>query len=284
MGVTDQRSEQPRQPEKRSAEQQRQQEQARQPDQRPAQARQQETRIKVRMGSRAVQHFHRRSPSQHRVLASIIDDMNKETRMKNLKMHKSSRVTNVPIDVEPMEIEQENVEEERRMGRPEKKVTWSRDLLQVRSISPRQKSPRTPKMADSARTSRMTESVNTLRGGPSSVTQEGADCGHFLCQRVGGVCLQQQGGGELQQGGGNLRPGFQATSTGYQATNTGYQAPSTDHQATPGYQKLPCSPQMQTVVWRSIPISRSSNNNNNNNNKRAGLTLDLGNAFLQGEG
>merc|ERR1711971_1427717 len=208
MGVTDQRSEQPRQPEKRSAEQQRQQEQARQPDQRPAQARQQETRIKVRMGSRAVQHFHRRSPSQHRVLASIIDDMNKETRMKNLKMHKSSRVTNVPIDVGPMEIEQENVEEERRMGRPEKKVTWSRNLLQVRSISPRQKSPRTPKLSD-ARTSRMSEAVNTIRGGPP-LTQEAAkgakDCGHFLCQRVGGVCLQ--GGGEQQGGGGNLRPGF----------------------------------------------------------------------------
>jgi len=223
------------------------------------------------MGSRAVQNFHRRNPSQHRVLASIIDDMNKETRMKNLKMHKS-RVTNVPIDVEPMEVEQENVEE-RRMGRPEKKVTWSRDLLQVRSISPRQRSPRMPKLADSARTSRMSEVVNTMRGGPS-VTQEGADCGHFLCQRVGGVCLQ--GGGEQQLGGGNLRPGYQATNTGYQATSTG-------HQATPDYQNLPCSPQMQTVVWRSIPISRTSNNNNNNNNKRAGLTLDLGNAFLQGE-
>jgi len=234
------------------------------------------------MGSRAVQHFHRRNPSQHRVLASIIDDMNKETRMKNLKMHKSSRVTNVPIDLEPMEVEQENLEEEKRLGRPEKKVTWSRDLLQVRSISPRQKSPRTPKMADSARTSRMTEAVSTLRGGPS-VTQEGADCGHFLCQRVGGVCLQQ-GGGELQhQGGGNLRPGYQASSTGYQATSTGYQSPSTGYQTTPGYQNLPCSPQMQTVVWRSIPISRTSNNNNNNNNKRAGLTLDLGKAFLQGE-
>merc|ERR1719266_27791 len=155
------------------------------------------------------------------------------------------------------------------------KVTWSRNLLQVRSISPRQKSPRTPKMAESsARTSRMSEAVNTLRGGP--LTQEGAgvkDCGHFLCQRVGGVCLQ--GGGEQQQGGGNLRPGYQATNTGYQATSTG-------HQATPGYQNLPCSPQMQTVVWRSIPISRTSNNNNNNN-KRAGLTLDLGNAFLQGK-
>merc|ERR1712212_573435 len=185
-------------------------------------------RIKVKMGSRAVQNFHRRNPSQHRVLASIIDDMNKETRMKNLKMHKS-RVTNVPIDVELMEVEQENLEESRRMGRPDKKVTWSRNLLQVRSISPRQKSPRTPKLSD-ARTSRMSEAVNTLRGGPP-LTQEAAkgakDCGHFLCQRVGGVCLQ--GGGEQLGGGGNLRPGFQASNTGYQASSTG-------HQATPGYQ------------------------------------------------
>merc|ERR1719151_514849 len=271
--VTDQRSEQPRQP-VQPLEQARQQEQARQLDQRPAQARQQETRIKVRMGSRAVQHFHRRNPSQHRVLASIIDDMNKETKMKNLKMHKSgARITN---DIEPMEVEQENLEDSRRMGRPEKKVTWSRNLLQVRSISPRQKSPRTPKMAESSpRTSRMSGAVNTLRGGP--LTQEGAgvkDCGHFLCQRVGGVCLQGAGGDQQQGGGGNLRPGYQASNTGYQASN------NTGYQATQGYQNLPCSPQMQTVVWRSIPISRASNNNNG---KRAGLTLDLGNAFLQGE-
>jgi len=251
--VTDQPPEQPRQPKLKT---------------------ERTTRIKVIMGSRAVQHFHRRNPSQHRVLASIIDDMNKESRMKNLKMHKSgARITNVPIDIEPMEVEQENLEGRRRIGRPEKKVTWSRDLLQVRSISPRQKSPRTPRMAEAAART-MSEAVNTLRGGPP-VTQEGTsvkDCGHFLCQRVGGVCLQ---GGE-QQGGGNLRPGYQATNTGYQATNTGYQA-------TSDYQNLPCSPQMQTVVWRSIPISRTSNNNNNNNSKRAGLTLDLGNAFLQGE-
>merc|ERR1712110_885886 len=253
--VTDQPPEQPRQPKLKT---------------------ERTTRIKVIMGSRAVQHFHRRNPSQHRVLASIIDDMNKESRMKNLKMHKSgARITNVPIDIEPMEVEQENLEGRRRIGHPEKKVTWSRDLLQVRSISPRQKSPRRPRMAEAAaRTSRMSEAVNTLRGGPP-VTQEGTsvkDCGHFLCQRVGGVCLQ---GGE-QQGGGNLRPGYQTTNTGYQATNTGYQA-------TSDYQNLPCSPQMQTVVWRSIPISRTSNNNNNNNSKRAGLSLDLGNAFLQGE-
>merc|ERR1712130_394714 len=245
-----------------------------------------QNRIQVRMGSRAVQHSHRRNPSQHRVLASIIDDMNKE----NLKMQKSgARITNVPIDIEPMEVEQENLESRRRIGRPEKKVTWSRDLLQVRSISPRQKSPRTPRMAAAARTSRMSEAVNTLRSGPP-LTQEGGsvkDCGHFLCQRVGGVCLQ--GGSGEQQGGGNLRPGFQATNTGFQATNTdfqatntGYQATNTGYQATSGYQNLPCSPQMQTVVWRSIPISRTSNNNNNNS-KRAGLTLDLGNAFLQGE-
>merc|ERR1711953_411893 len=211
------------------------------------------TRIRKKMGSRAVQQFHRRNPSQHRVLSSIIDDMNKETRMKNLKMHKyGGRITNVPIDVEPMDVEQENVEDIR-AGRPEKKVTWSRKLESVRSISPRQKTPRTPRMAESPRTSRMSEAVNTLRGG-QPLTQDGAgvkDCGHFLCQRVGGVCLQ---GEESAAHQGNLRP---------------------------GYQNLPCSPQMQTVVWRSIPISRTSNNNNK---RRAGLSLGLGNAFLQGEG
>merc|ERR1719391_419808 len=109
-----------------------------------------------------------------------------------------------------------------------------------------------------ARTSRMSEAGNTLRSGPP-LTQEGGrvkDCGHFLCQRVGGVCLQ--GGSGEQQGGGNLRPGFQATNTGFQATNTGFQATNTGFQATSGYQNLPCSPQMQTVVWRSTPISRTS--------------------------
>merc|ERR1712110_241105 len=212
------------------------------------------TRIRKKMGSRAVQQFHRRNLSQHRVLSSIIDDMNKETRMKNLKMHKyGGRITNVPIDVEPMDVE--NVEDSRG-GRPEKKVTWSRKLESVRSISPRQKTPRTLRMAESPRTSRMSEAVNTLRGG-QPLTQEGAgvkDCGHFLCQRVGGVCLQgeESAAQQQQQQQGNLRP---------------------------GYQNLPCSPQMQTVVWRSIPISRTTNNNNN---KRAGLSLDLGNAFLQG--
>merc|ERR1711997_724542 len=156
--------------------------------------------LEKKMGSRAVQQFHRRNPSQHRVLSSIIDDMNNETRMKNLKMHKyGGRITNVPIDVEPMDVE--NVEDIR-AGRPEKKVTWSRKLESVRSISPRQKTPRTPRMAsESPRTSRMSEAVNTLRGG-QPLTQEGAgvkDCGHFLCQRVGGVCLQ----GEEQQQQGN---------------------------------------------------------------------------------
>jgi len=185
------------------------------------------------MGSRAVQHFHRRNPSQHRVLASIIDDMNKETRIKNLKMHKGGAgVTHVPIDIEPMDVEQENLEESRRMGRPEKKVTWSRNLLQVRSISPRQKSPRTPKLSD-ARTSRMSEAVNTIRGGPP-LTQEAAkgakDCGHFLCQRVGGVCLQ--GGGEQQGGGGNLR---QASRLPTQATRRPIQATRLQIQTTKSY-------------------------------------------------
>jgi len=218
------------------------------------------------MGSRAAQHFHRRNPSQHRVLASIIDDMNKDAGINKMVKSGGGRVRNVPVNIEAMEVEQENLE--RRTGRPEKKVTWSRDLLQVRSISPRQKSSR---VAESSRTSRMSDAVNAFRAGS---TQEGGggvrepfknvladfarcsnsrDCGHFLCQRVGGVCTQGGSGDQEHQGGGNMRP---------------------------GYQSLPCSPQMQTVVWRSIPINRTSNNNN----KRAGLSLDLGNAFLQGEG
>merc|ERR1712117_708293 len=163
----------------------------------------------------------------------IIDDMNKDAGINKMVKSGGGRVRNVPVNIEAMEVEQENLE--RRTGRPEKKVTWSRDLLQVRSISPRQKSSR---VAESPRTSRMSDAVNAFRAG--SIQDGGGgvrDCGHFLCQR----------------GGGDLRP---------------------------GYQSLPCSPQMQTVVWRSIPINRTSNNNN----KRAGLSLDLGNAFLQGEG
>merc|ERR1712110_1059496 len=149
MGVADQPSEQPKQPERRT---------------KTENLLKQQVFVK-KMGSRAVQQFHRRNPSQHRVLSSIIDDMNKETRMKNLTMHKyGGRITNVPIDVEPMDVEQENVEDIR-AGRPEKKVTWSRKLESVRSISPRQKTPRTPRMAESPRTSRMSEAVNTLRGG-----------------------------------------------------------------------------------------------------------------------
>merc|ERR1712013_104974 len=101
-------------------------------------------------------------------------------KMVQLKSGGGGRVRNVPVNIEAMEVEQENLE--RRTGRPEKKVTWSRDLLQVRSISPRQKS---------SRTSRMSDAVNAFRAGSS---QEGSgDCGHFLCQRVGGVCLQGVG-------------------------------------------------------------------------------------------
>merc|ERR1712079_367174 len=99
------------------------------------------SKARLGMGSRTAQHFHRRNPSQHRVLASIIDDMNKDAGInKMVQLSGGGRVTNVPVNIEAMEVEQENLE--RRTGRPEKKVTWSRDLLQVRSISPRQKSSR----------------------------------------------------------------------------------------------------------------------------------------------
>lgn len=180
------------------------------------------------MGSRAVQNFHRRNPSQHRVLATIIDDMNKEGGARPYKLQKVVR--EIPIHIESVE-EQENLM--RRQGRPEKKVTWSRELLQVRSISPRQKSrtrdPRTSKMVDAV------QSLSRHKGQDNFPA-----CGHFLCQRVGGA-------GCLQEHQGNLRPGH--------------------HQ-----HHLPCSPQMQTVVWRSLPVSR------------AGLSLDLGGSYIQGEG
>merc|ERR1712203_494082 len=146
------------------------------------------SKARLGMGSRTAQHFHRRNPSQHRVLASIIDDMNKDARINKMVQLKSGggRITDVPVNIEAMEVEQENLE--RRTGRPEKKVTWSRDLLQVRSISPRQKSSR---VAESSRTSRMSDAVNAFRAGS---IQEGGDCGHFLCQRVSVVCLQGGGG------------------------------------------------------------------------------------------
>merc|ERR1712233_233732 len=96
-----------------------------------------QNRIQVRMGSRAVQHFHRRNPSQHRVLASIIDDMNKETRIKNLKMHKSGAgVTHVPIDIEPMDLEQKPASSEEHQSEAEvaqnPKVVRCKDFENVR--------------------------------------------------------------------------------------------------------------------------------------------------------
>merc|ERR1712226_516802 len=158
-------------------------------------------------------------------LASIIDDMNKEGGARPYKLQKVVR--EIPIQIESVE-EQENLPG--RQGRPEKKVTWSRELLQVRSISPRQKS-----RGRDPRSSKMVDAVQVLRG------QKGQDnlpaCGHFLCQRVGGA-------GCLQEHQGNLRPGHQHS--------------------------LPCSPQMQAVVWRSMPVTQ------------AGLTLDLGGSYIQG--
>merc|ERR1712012_1454366 len=168
------------------------------PRERPKeQSRQQECRpvdnssnARLGMGSRAAQHFHRRNPSQHRVLASIIDDMNKDAGINKMVKSGGGRVKNVPVNIEAMEVEQENLE--RRTGRPEKKVTWSRDLLQVRSISPRQKSS---KVVESSRTSRMSDAVNAFRAGS---TQEGSggvrDCGHFLCQSWWGLSPRREWG------------------------------------------------------------------------------------------
>merc|ERR1712004_443652 len=73
------------------------------------QLRQQESRpldnsskARLGMGSRAAQHFHRRNPSQHRVLASIIDDMNKDAGINKIVQLKSGggRGTHVPVNIE----------------------------------------------------------------------------------------------------------------------------------------------------------------------------------------
>ena len=84
--------------------------------------------------------------------------------------------------------------------------------------------------------------------------REAEDCGHFLCQRMGRGCLQGD------QGHQGVFP-----SRGHQEV-----FPSQDPQGV--FPSLPCSPQMQAVMWRSSPYSR------------AGLSLDLANSFIQGEG
>ena len=204
------------------------------------------------MSRGAVTQGHKRNLSQHKILAAIVDRMNRQKTgawdyvpCPDRERSQTRDITIVKEADMEMQEDQEN-QSDRRPGRPEKKVTWSRDLLQVRSISPRQKSPRTPKMAQAVRRihhqqpSKSQEAVGRSQevGGRSQEAGVRTDCSHFLCQRVGrGSCLQEEG------------------------------APP-----RPGLPSLRCSPQMQAVVWRSIPVTR------------ADLTLDLHSPFLQGEG
>ena len=181
------------------------------------------------MSSRAVKKAHRRSPSQHWVLTSILDQMNKDK-----QWHEPARKTRqVPI-VMDVSLEEE---EKLRVGRSEKRVTWSRELQQVRRISPRRKSPKSSRP----------QQVNTDAGQRVSevLGQQTEDCGHFLCQRMGRGCLQRD--------------------QGHQSV-----FPSQDPQWV--FPSLPCSPQMQAVMWRSSPYSREV------------LSLNLANSFIQGEG
>merc|ERR1719436_1804022 len=85
-------------------------------------------------------HRHRRNPSKHSILANIPDLMNKESAPKAFRFPRaSSKTREVPIVEKEAEYEGKENFGERKSARPEKRVTWSKDLLQVRSISPRQK-------------------------------------------------------------------------------------------------------------------------------------------------
>ena len=193
------------------------------------------------MSSRAVKKAHRRNPSQHRVLASILDQMNQDKKWHEPAIQKRQ----VPIVMEVSKDEEEN----QRHGRPEKRVTWSRELQQVRRISPRRKSPKSSRPARAQQVH--TDAGQRVR---EVLGQEAGDCGHFLCQRMGRGCLQGD------QGHQGVFP-----SQSHQGV-----FPSQDPQGV--FPSLPCSPQMQAVMWRSSPYSR------------AGLSLDLANSFIQGEG
>jgi len=145
-----------------------------------------------------------------RIPANILTMKNKETQVKSKPMKQRSRPDCRIIEV--MEVdEKENQSEKGLQGRPGKQVTWSRDLVKVRSISPR------------------------------TVHTPDFKCGHFVCE--------QAGGGPCQMGAQSQHENSRRDSSGNQRL----------HLSTPDYQNLPCSPQMQTVMWRSINTSRSQN-------------------------
>jgi len=244
-------------------------------------------------------HRHRRNPSKHSILANIPDLMNKESAPKAFRFPRaSSKTREVPIVDKEGEYEGKENLGERKSARPEKRVTWSKDLLQVRSISPRQKHIQQHRLA-SPRSSRIN---NTIIAPPSSTSSSsnssssssypsfassfpshfsspsssssisnnlgtprglvgppGTDCGHFLCQRVGrGSCQIEDS--QSSSGGSQAQPwhgaGSQGTSTSQAHNSYGTSNPSYGTGHNPA-DVLPCSPQLKTVVWRSVPINRT---------------------------
>merc|ERR1719436_2248949 len=233
-------------------------------------------------------HRHRRNPSKHSILANIPDLMNKESAPKAFRFPRaSSKTREVPIVEKEAEYEGKENFGERKSARPEKRVTWSKDLLQVRSISPRQKqiqhrmaSPRSSRINTTISSPSTSSSSNNL-GTPRGLGPMGTDCGHFLCQRVGrGSCQIEDS--QSSSGGSQAQPwhgaGGQSTSTSQAHSSYGTGNPSygtslnqahhsygtSQVQAHQSYgtgqnptDVLPCSPQLKTVVWRSVPINRT---------------------------
>merc|ERR1719436_97751 len=241
-------------------------------------------------------HRHRRNPSKHSILANIPDLMNKESAPKAFRFPRaSSKTREVPIVEKEAEYEGKENFGERKSARPEKRVTWSKDLLQVRSISPRQKqiqhrmasprssrinttisspstssssnsssSPSYPSFASSfpsnfSSPSSHSSSISNNLGTPRGLGPMGTDCGHFLCQRVGrGSCQIEDS--QSSSGGSQAQPwhgaGGQSTSTSQAHSSYGTGNPSYGTGQNPT-DVLPCSPQLKTVVWRSVPINRT---------------------------
>merc|ERR1712115_383274 len=214
---------------------------------------------------------HRRNPSKHSILANIPDLINKESQPKPFRFPRaSSKTRDVPILEKEVEYEGKENFGERKSSRPEKRVTWSKDLLQVRSISPRQR--QIQHRLASPRSSR----INTTTSSPSSSSSThlglshglgpttGTDCGHFLCHRVGrGRCHMEenQGSGNQPQPWHGAGSQSMSTNQAQHSSGTSHQLHGTSHHSSGTTQNstdvLPCSPQLKTVVWRSVPINRT---------------------------
>merc|ERR1711962_238525 len=239
---------------------------------------------------------HRRNPSKHSILANIPDLINKESQPKPFRFPRaSSKTRDVPILEKEVEYEGKENFGERKSSRPEKRVTWSKDLLQVRSISPRQRqiqhrlaSPRSsrintttssPSTSTSSSYPTFASSFPSNFSSPSSSSSSssthlglshgvgpttGTDCGHFLCHRVGrGRCHleENQGSGNQPQPWHGAGSQSMSTNQAQHSSGTSHQLYGTSHHSSGTTQNstdvLPCSPQLKTVVWRSVPINRT---------------------------